>query len=489
MLSQRVEQLLGPYDSLSRLVVACGIATLLGVAALWLSPLWVLAGMLGMLILAAIAYRPELGLLAILVVTSGLVNAARLPALKLGAISLHIPDLILLYLLALVLTKVLVVPGFKVVRTPLDIPLTWFYFAILLSVALAITRSSLDMNFVLRRFRPLTYWLIFFAVTNLVRTRSQLVRLVRGVFCVGLLIAGTMVIQASLGPSVLIMGGWILKAEEGLIRFFHPGALIVYIVLITLICDMAVRRHEKYRLLRALQAIVLGAGLLATLTRHPLVSAIMSLAILVFILRRFELSRLARNLLLTAVIALVIIGALAISGRESLILEYSTVYIGRLQSMFSARILTPDENLVPRWMEIRYAWPHIVENPIFGIGLGSPYRPRLYEGEVIAYYIHNAYLWIWLAAGLFGLIPFLWLSVRFLRRGLRYWRNVQDHFLRSVTLGFTLAYLGMMISNLVAPSFLQDWGMAVFGVILGINESILIHNEAHDERYQEGEFT
>lgn len=474
MLSQRARRLLGPYNFPSGPVAACGTGLLLGVASLWLSPLWVLGGVLGTLFLVGITFRPEVGLLAIVVITSGLINPARLPLLDVGPISFHIPDLILLYLLTLVLAKALVAPGFELVRTRLDVPLIWFYCAILLSAVLAITWFSVDMNFVLRRLRPVSYWLAFFAVTNLVRTRSQLLRLVRWIFSIGLLVAGMMIMRASLGSSVLIMGSWSSWGNEQPIRVFHPGFLTVYVVLITLICDMAVGRHHKGRLLRPLQVIVLGAGLLVTITRHPLVSATISLAVLVFILRRFELSRLARSLLFTAFMAVVVVGALWMSGRAPFMQEYFAAYLGRLQRMFSAAILAPEENLVPRWIETRYAWAHILEHPIFGIGLGTPYRPPLYEGELIAYYVHNAYVWIWLAAGLFGLVPFLLLSARFLRRGFRHWRNVQDSLLRTVALGFTVAYLGMMISNLVAPSYLEHWSLVLFGVMLGTNESIMM---------------
>jgi cell division protein FtsW (lipid II flippase) len=95
--------------------------------------------------------------------------------------------------------------------------------------------------------------------------------------------------------------------------------------------------------------------------------------------------------------------------------------------------------------------------------------------------IHNAYLSIWLKTGLLGLLSFLCLSFRFLVRGLRHWRDAQDGFLRAVTLGFALAYLAMMISNLVTSSFVNHWNLAIYGVILGINEVVFAHNWAHSE--------
>jgi len=176
----------------------------LGVATLWFSPLWVLGGVLAILFLIGMAYRPEFGLLAIVVVVGGLIDFERLPLLSMGRISFHITDLILLYLLALVLMKALFVPSFKVVRTPLDIPLIWFYFAVLLSAILGITLFSLDMNFVLRRVRALTYYLGFFCVTNLIRDRRQLIVLIGGLFVVAVLACLAMLIQALI-PSLYLV--------------------------------------------------------------------------------------------------------------------------------------------------------------------------------------------------------------------------------------------------------------------------------------------
>ncbi len=62
-------------------------------------------------------------------------------------------------------------------------------------------------------------------------------------------------------------------------------------------------------------------------------------------------------------------------------------------------------------------------------------------------------------------------------RGFKHWRKVKDQKLRSVALGFTVAYLGMVISNFVAPSFVQDMNLVISPVIMGMNENIYAYNE------------
>jgi O-antigen ligase len=88
------------------------------------------------------------------------------------------------------------------------------------------------------------------------------------------------------------------------------------------------------------------------------------------------------------------------------------------------------------------------------------------------YYIHNAYLWVWVDMGLVGLIPFVWLLAQVLVRGFGRWRKVGDPRWRAVALGVTLGILGQAITNIVAPNFIQSWGLVVFPILLGVNELI-----------------
>ncbi|MCK4815830.1 hypothetical protein KA005_08670, partial [bacterium] len=108
------------------------------------------------------------------------------------------------------------------------------------------------------------------------------------------------------------------------------------------------------------------------------------------------------------------------------------------------------------------------------------YRPSFspYEHPYLRLYIHNTYLSLWLKTGLVGLVSFLWFSLVFIRRGFRQWRHVQNGFLRSIMLGFTVGYVGMMLSNLVSPSMLEDMSLVIFGLVLGFNETVLLHTEA-----------
>jgi O-antigen ligase len=107
----------------------------------------------------------------------------------------------------------------------------------------------------------------------------------------------------------------------------------------------------------------------------------------------------------------------------------------------------------------------------------------------LRWYVHNAYLWVWVMAGAVGLVPFLLLYGLFVIRGLLRWRSVKGSIVqrgsgtKAVVLGFTLGIVGQMIGNIVAPNFLQSWSLVIFAIILGANEVIYRLNTggmAHD---------
>lgn len=130
-----------------------------------------------------------------------------------------------------------------------------------------------------------------------------------------------------------------------------------------------------------------------------------------------------------------------------------------------------------RMTENRYAIEKIVSNPVWGIGFNKPYRPHIYVNERrIDWFVHNGYLWILLKMGLVGFVPFMWFSYVFVKRGLRNWDKVNNSFFKGIVLGSVVSYLGMAVSNLAAPHFMQNWEVAVFGLSFGINE-VIYRNE------------
>jgi O-antigen ligase len=75
--------------------------------------------------------------------------------------------------------------------------------------------------------------------------------------------------------------------------------------------------------------------------------------------------------------------------------------------------------------------------------------------------------------GLVGLLPFLWLCATYLLRVLRHQHEIRDDGLRAIYLGFAAAFIGMMVINLVTPTFVIGTRLIFFPVAMAVNEVIL----------------
>jgi O-antigen ligase len=110
--------------------------------------------------------------------------------------------------------------------------------------------------------------------------------------------------------------------------------------------------------------------------------------------------------------------------------------------------------------------------------MGSTYRP--YDSRLdtpannLRWFIHNGHLRILLDSGIIGYLAFIVLSLVFLIRGFRNWKNIKDDRLRGIVLGLTLVYLVNLIAAVVNSTFTQWRWTPILGIIMGINEVIIL---------------
>lgn len=481
MLSQKARQLLEPYGFSSQLVVACGIGLLLGAAALWFSPLWMLGALAGGFLALAAVQRPEIGLLGIMVATSGIMFEDRLPLIPVGIGSLHIPDVILLALFGLIILRWLVEPDFKIIRTPLDWPLLTFYGVALLSTFMAILQSSVEFNEGLREIRVVTYYLTFLTVTNLVREDRQLIFLLRGLFLLATIVAVTMIAQFLLGESLRFLPGRVEtlstlgQGYSGITRILPPGQSLIVVAFIATTVTLVLDKFRPTNMLRLLPWGLLGLAVVLTFNRSFWVGVGLALFLLAYLVRGQDRQRLVGWSLVIILLAAIILLP-AFDQPESQAARLMRASFERLGTLASGKTLG-ESSMQMRYVEYKYALPQITSHPLIGLGLGARYRPFIpgvdweeFDGRG---YIHNGHLWILLKSGLLGYLCLLWLSLAFLLRGFKYWRRIPDPQMRGAVLGFTLTYIGVLVGAVVNPMFMQWFWTPVLGIMMGINEVVL----------------
>lgn len=481
MLSQKVRQLSSSYNLLSRLAVACGVGVLLGVASLWLSPLWTVIALAGGGLMFVALKRPEIALLGILIATSSIVFEDRLPLIPIGIGSLHIPDVFLLASLGLIILRWLVEPDFKIVRTPLDCPLLIFYGVALLSTFIAIFRSSVEAQTGIRAIRIVFYYLTFFIVTNLVREDHQRRFLLRGIFLLANIVAAAMVIQFLLGESVPILPGRVetLRTQgtrySGVTRILPPGQSLIPVAFIVTSVTLVLDRFRPIDMLRFLQWGLLGLALVLTFSRASWVGTALAVFLLACLVRGQGRRRFMGFGLVVMFLATMIL-LLVLAQPESQVGQLASSSIKRLSTVIGGNLFM-DSSFRWRYAEYEHALPQVVSHPLLGLGLGARYRSfdarldyEFFDGRA---YIHNGHLWILLKTGLLGYGGLLWLSLVFLHRGFKYWRLIPNSQMRGSVLGFTLTYLGLLIGAVANPTFVQWFWTPVIGLMMGLNEAIL----------------
>ena len=485
---QKTAKLLWIHPALFRLAFACCVGMLLGVASILVSPLVVLVGLLAIGFLAVMVRRPEIGLLAIVMMTSTILFEDSLPLIPIGVGSLNVADVLLLALLAMIIVRRLAEPEFKLVHTPLDLPLLTFWAMMLLSTFVAMGSSSVSTTEALRGIRTITYYLTFFIVTNLVRRKAQLSLLIEGLLLLAMIVAGAMVAQSLVGRSIILFPGRVEtlvtqnSVYNGVTRVLPPGQSLVMFGFIVLVALTATDQTSSRFIIRFLQASLVGLGVILTFNRNFWVIAGLALALLAWLLRGQDRQRLLGRGLLAVLLGSTALG-FAFTLPESRVEGLIQATVARLDTLFNSNSLQED-SLQYRYVENAYALPQIASHPIIGLGLRTPYRPwdRGLDGSVSGLwhtdfdprtYIHNGHLWVLLTSGWLGYLALAWLSVAFLIRGFKNWRTIADVKMRAIMLVCVLTYMGVSVAAIVSPIYMQWYWIPLLGIMMGASETIL----------------
>ena len=483
MLNQGAGSLLRPNLSSAQLVAAGGAGLLLGLACLRLSPLSVLGALTAILLVLTTLKRPEVALLGLVALTSSLVAEQDNPPIPIGFGTLYISDAILLSLFGLFIIRWMVEPQFRIVRTPLDLPLLAFYGVAVLSTLIAILQGSLPFHQSLEELRIVTNYLTFFVVTNLVREKRQLVLLWRGILLLAAIVAVATIVQYLLGESVTIIPGRVetLSTEgveySGVARIIPPGQSLILVGFVTMGVRLSQYRLSWTSLLALLHWGLVGSALLLSFNRNFWLGAGLALLLLAVLGEGRHRQRLVGWVLVSALLAATILLPLA-SVPDSRAANLVSASIGRLTSL-GERETFQDSDSSLRWRDFEYAYalPQIASHPLLGLGLGARYRPFVLGMDHDAYdgraYVHNGHIWILVKSGLLGYLSLMWLSLAFLLRALKYWRRIPDLEMRGWVLGFALTYLAVLLGSMVNSMLMQWFWTSVIGIMMGTNEAVI----------------
>lgn len=150
------------------------------------------------------------------------------------------------------------------------------------------------------------------------------------------------------------------------------------------------------------------------------------------------------------------------------IYDLATVLGERVVSILGA---TVDISLRNRIVESSAAFDEIMGSPIWGYGLGFYYTyVPLIPGELPTWYVHNAYLYLWLKLGLPGLVAFLAWYVTVIVHGYRAYRANEDAFVKPLLLSVTSIMLAMIPLSITSPQYIQKDSILFLALAMGFIE-------------------
>ena len=431
----------------------------------------------GLVVILLLFSRPEYAILLILVASSSIFDPRQVPSISVG-FTFSAVEVLLILLLGLVVAQSLGDRGRPYVQTPLDLPIALFFLATFLSLENAVLNLGTNVDVLEYRWRIMFNYLLFFAVTNLVRTRRQLLRLVVGLLTLATIVAVMMLAQQAVGTSVVILPGRVETAGvfedafSGVTRILPPGQSLILVMLLPALVLLITRRPlDRTGWLLSLSVALLLTALAFTFNRNMWAGTAVALAGLFLVSTPAQRKRLVQFLVVLALLAAIAI-PLANLYAPHVGQIFDALYI-RAASLFSGERVAHSASWQWRLMENRHAWAQIQRHPWLGIGPGNHYRPRIrLGGDETTGYMHNTYLFVLMDFGLAGFVPLLWFSLLFLIRGYRRWALIRDPTWQAVALGLTLAYIPLLVAGIAAPVFMDWFWTPVVGVVLGVNEVI-----------------
>ncbi len=419
--------------------------------------------------------KEEYGILLIIVITASVISEDQLPVLHTGFGNFHLVDLYLFFSLSSIFIKYYHGKYNTFKKTPLDISLLVFFGFAVFSMLLSVTFFSVSIRTAFSELRIITYYLSFFLVTNLLRSESQLKRLIQGLYLISIVVVLFMIAQVLIGTAIRILPARVEflstmgKTYSDTIRVITPGNSLIFVMFLVACCTMILQKSRR-NFFNFINVIILGIGLVIGFNRNLWIPAFIAMGLFFIISpKQCKIRFLGFGIIITFLLAVAIVFGYISGGKLK---NYTESTFIRLFTITKGDDLVKQDTLIDRIIENRYAYKKIKSHPIFGIGLGNNYRNDVEWDPKLNAYIHNGFLWILMKIGIFGFVAFLWFLIASIVRGFKHWNKIDNSLLKGAYIGFTLACIGFILSALVNPVFMQWHSSPIIGVMLGSNELI-----------------
>lgn len=334
--------------------------------------------------------------------------------------------------------------------------------------ALAISAGRVDLHSCFDQGR--SFWMLtfYYVIVRLFPEPRQVRRLLA--VAIGLAaVSGVVALAVALGGSVnsfLQDSGRQTIYDQGFNGFLRvrlPGVALAYSLFWVAVAAVAVSRRRRFAWGLGLTGMVIG--IVVSFNRNMWIGLILGLAVMIAL----GGTRIRYRLVLTLVVAAAGIFVLVLSGPD-IAGPKSGLHpiVERGSTLLSPKAEANDPSLRDRGKETQQAWSVVKHHLVTGLGPGAQwgtfYQEDLGNGtflRVPQVFLHNQYLYLVVAGGVFALAAFLGYLLVVLRTAWR-WRT-RDPALPALLVGVIM----IMLSSIVMISFTDENFVATLALIGG----------------------
>jgi len=364
-----------------------------------------------------------------------------------------------LYLFPLLLwiIRMILARDFRLIRTPISLPILAFVIMAFISSVFSMDRWYSFDEF---RGEVLKQAMLFLMVANTIRNSKQIRNLLIGLFT-----------GAAFMSIVGIVGYYTgLTVYEGRTISWYSNmsytSLGCYLAInVTLVLAIVYFERNRARIFWLLSmTAVLAWCILLTFTRGVWIAVGIAGSFLSVARKKF-------------------IGLLVLAMMIFVLAVFPNPFRERLLSIADLRNYPVSGAILSdRVLSWQSALDMIKDRPLIGIGYG----PKLFEEIYPQYvypgakepmsYAHNLFLDLTVQMGIPGLIIFFWLIISYFRGAIIVFRKVSSSFLRAVILGSITGILILLVNGLVSLLLFNELGLLIF-ILMGITYSRAIQVE------------
>ncbi len=473
-----------------QLIIAGIFGAILGTLFLFLPPLTV-ALITGVAVLVVLAIKkPELALLALLVIISSLFPDTVFPRINLIAFNLYITDILIGVFLLLIIIRWLVDRNYPLIHTPLDIPFLAFCIWAAVTALHGFWMNDVPRYRMIPELRIAEYYITFFLFTNLLRTPGSLRFLLRWFFILATLVGIVMIVQYFLGYTSPFLAGRVeelVTSEQG--RIYQEitritdttGEGLITMAFMLKSVLLFIDRFRPRKIIDLIQWGIIGIGFIMTFNRTHWMMAIFVIGMTALLVGKQERQKMFYWFLAVIMLMVFLISAILILLPESGAAIFLRAVGDRLFSVANSDLYRNPHTSTLLWrsFEYKYGLPQVWSHPIMGLGLGANYRPLLMDIDGYwadgRHFVHNSHLWIAIKTGLVGLFFYLWFLLGFVWHGLRSWRSIPDATFRGMVLGSALSILAVIIGANAHAITMSLYWIPVLTFVMGTSEVIILN--------------